>query len=85
MAFLSQLKHPTFSFFFGAALLILVAGIWSFRSQICFRFCLQNLFFLFFLSFFLAGSAAALSRDRAGFESLDLGFLEREEFLLLKT
>ena len=61
-----------------------VAGVCSFCSPVCSCLCPRNLFFLFFLSSFFASSATALSRGKAGFESLGLGSLEREESLLLE-
>ena len=59
-------------------MLTLVAKDYFFLLPIRFCLCLWNLFF--FLPSFLAGSAVS-SRNKAGFGSLGLDFLEREEVL----
>ena len=63
---------------------MLVAGVCFFHSPVCSHFYPRNLFFLSFLSYFLADSAAVSSRGGAGFRSLGLDSSEWEESLLLE-
>ena len=55
----------------------------SFCSLLLSRFCFWNLFFLSFLSFFLA-SFATLTYDKTDLACLGLSSLKQKEFLLLK-
>ena len=61
-----------------------VIGVCFLHSLIYSYFYFQNLFFLFFLSSFLASFVSVLSCGGAGFESLSLDFSEQEESLLLE-